>query len=175
MRAHPSPGLRARFAADGDAFHLLSISYEQRTWAVSFCLHYLMKSSQNFNWVGMLISFSRCPQMLSAFYRWENRVSLWVASSLSKRWLDNQLCHYKARGEDLGSTSGKEPACQCRSQERYRFDPWVGKIPWRRAWQPNPIFLENPRDRGAWWATVHRVTKSWTPLKMHSVYTFFHA
>lgn len=100
MRAHPSPGLRARFAADGDAFHLLSISYEQRTWAVSFCLHYLMKSSQNFNWVGMLISFSRCPQMLSAFYRWENRVSLWVASSLSKRWLDNQLCHYKARGED---------------------------------------------------------------------------
>jgi len=22
--------------------------------------------------------------------------------------------------------------------------------------------LENPMDRGAWWATVHRVTKSWT-------------
>ena len=22
-----------------------------------------------------------------------------------------------------------------------RFDPWVGKIPWRRAWQPNPVFL----------------------------------
>ena len=25
--------------------------------------------------------------------------------------------------------------------------------------------LENPLDRGAWWATVHRVTKSWTQLK----------
>ena len=25
--------------------------------------------------------------------------------------------------------------------------------------------LENPMDRGAWWATVHRVAKSWTPLK----------
>ena len=24
--------------------------------------------------------------------------------------------------------------------------------------------LENPMDRGAWWATVHRVTKSWTRL-----------
>ena len=24
--------------------------------------------------------------------------------------------------------------------------------------------LENPMDRGAWWATVHRVTKSWTQL-----------
>ena len=22
-----------------------------------------------------------------------------------------------------------------------RFDPWVGKIPWRRAWQPTPLFL----------------------------------
>ena len=29
--------------------------------------------------------------------------------------------------------------------------------------QPTPIFLlENPMDRGAWWATVHRLAKSWT-------------
>ena len=25
--------------------------------------------------------------------------------------------------------------------------------------------LENPRDRGAWWATVHRVAKGWMPRK----------
>ena len=24
---------------------------------------------------------------------------------------------------------------------RHRFDAWVGKIPWRRAWQPTPVFL----------------------------------
>ena len=24
---------------------------------------------------------------------------------------------------------------------RYGFDPWVGKIPWRRKWQPTPVFL----------------------------------
>ena len=24
---------------------------------------------------------------------------------------------------------------------RHKFDPWVGKIPWRRAWQPTPVFL----------------------------------
>ena len=34
--------------------------------------------------------------------------------------------------------SGKEPAYQCR---RRRFDPWVGKIPWRRKWQPTPVLL----------------------------------
>ena len=34
--------------------------------------------------------------------------------------------------------SGKEPACQCR---RCEFDPWVGKILWKRKQQPTPIFL----------------------------------
>ena len=43
---------------------------------------------------------------------------------------------------------------------RLGFDPWAGKIPWRR--KGNPLqysFLENPRDRGAWRATVHGVTE----------------
>ena len=34
--------------------------------------------------------------------------------------------------------SGKESACSC---SRCGFDPWVGKIPWRRIWQPTPEFL----------------------------------
>ena len=33
--------------------------------------------------------------------------------------------------------NGKEPACKCR---RHGFDLWVGKIPWRRKWQPAPVF-----------------------------------
>ena len=43
-----------------------------------------------------------------------------------------------------GGTSGKEPTCQCRRHKIHRFDPWVWKIPWRRAWQPTPAFL--PRE-----------------------------
>ena len=34
--------------------------------------------------------------------------------------------------------SGKESACQCR---RCGFNPWVGKMPWRRKWLPTPVFL----------------------------------
>ena len=34
--------------------------------------------------------------------------------------------------------SGKEPACQFK---RHRFNPWSGKIPWRRKWQPTPVLL----------------------------------
>ena len=40
-----------------------------------------------------------------------------------------------------GGASSKEPTCQCRRCKRRGFDPWVGKIPWRRAWQPTPVFL----------------------------------
>ena len=39
------------------------------------------------------------------------------------------------------STSGKGSSCKCRRCKRGWFDPWVGKIPWRRAWQPTPVFL----------------------------------
>ena len=31
-------------------------------------------------------------------------------------------------------------------------------------------YLEDPMDRGAWWAMVHRVTKSWTQLKQLSIH-----
>ena len=34
--------------------------------------------------------------------------------------------------------SGKESSCQHR---RPGCDPWVGKIPWRRNWQPTPVFI----------------------------------
>ena len=41
--------------------------------------------------------------------------------------------------------SSKESICQCR---RRRFNPWVGKIPWRRTWQPTPVFL--PGEPHGW-------------------------
>ena len=45
--------------------------------------------------------------------------------------------------------SGKESACQCR---RCRCGLRVGKIPWRRKWQPTPEFLlGKSHGREAWW------------------------
>ena len=37
-----------------------------------------------------------------------------------------------------GGSDGKRVCRQCR---RPRFDPWVGKILWRRKWQPTPVLL----------------------------------
>ena len=36
---------------------------------------------------------------------------------------------------------GKESTCQWRRCRRHKFDPWVGKMPWKRKWQTTPIFL----------------------------------
>ena len=44
--------------------------------------------------------------------------------------------------------------------------PGWGRSPWRRAWQPTPIFcLEGLLDRGAWQAIVRRIAKRQTQLK----------
>ena len=40
-----------------------------------------------------------------------------------------------------GGASGKDPACHCRRHKKPWFDPWVKMIPWRRKWQPSPVFL----------------------------------
>ena len=53
------------------------------------------------------------------------------------------------------------------------FSPWVGKILGRG--HGNPLqysCLENPVDRGAWWAMVYRVTRSWTWLKRLSMHAW---
>ena len=61
--------------------------------------------------------------------------------------------------------SGKESACQC------RFKPWVRKIPWRRKWQPTPVFLRGKSHRRRSLAgTAHGVARAGQDLatKIHN-------
>ena len=73
--------------------------------------------------------------------------------------------HIGVEYSDIGLpwwSSSKESTHRCK---RGRFDPWIRKFPWKRKWQPTPLLLlGNPMDSGAWWATVHEVTKSRTLL-----------
>ena len=34
-----------------------------------------------------------------------------------------------------------------RRQKKHGFDPWIQKIPWRRKWQPTPVFLPGKPQR----------------------------
>ena len=62
--------------------------------------------------------------------------------------------------------SGKESACDAKDVGDTGSFPGLGRSP--GGGHGNPLqysYLENPVDRGAWQATVHRVTKSWTRLR----------
>ena len=60
-----------------------------------------------------------------------------VLSSYSRRLGSRKYCWTGAFGLPWWP-SGKEAACECK---RCGLDPWVGRIPWRRKWQPTPVFL----------------------------------
>ena len=62
------------------------------------------------------------------------------------------LTRHKANQGFPGGPSGKEPKYHCRRHKRWGFDPWVRKIPWRRAWQPSPVFL--PGEYNRQWSLV---------------------
>ena len=48
------------------------------------------------------------------------------------------------------------------------FNPWVGKISWRRKWNPVQYScLKNPMDKGGLWATVHGVAELDTTEHAH--------
>jgi len=67
-----------------------------------------------------------------------------------------------------GGARGKESACQCWRYKRHRFNPEIGSGRSPEGGYGNSLkysCLENHMDRGAWQATVYRVTKSWTRLK----------
>ena len=50
-----------------------------------------------------------------------------------------------------GGTRVKELPPNARDVDKCWLDPWVGKIPWRRAWNPLQYScLENPIGRGDW-------------------------
>ena len=70
-----------------------------------------------------------------------------------------------------GGASFKEPTCQFRRHKRHGFDPGSGRSPGEG--HGNPLWyscLENPMDRGDWWAEVHWVAKSLTWLKQLNTY-----
>ena len=56
------------------------------------------------------------------------------------------IAQHTAAGGSPSGTSSKEPTCRCRRHKRCRFNPLVRKIPWRRKWQPTPVFFPGQRS-----------------------------
>ena len=74
----------------------------------------------------------------------------------------------------------KNPPANARVIKRWRLEPWVRKIPWRRAWQPTPIYLPRkphgqrrlvdcgPKCHTEWyeWGDLAQ-TRAWTYYNQH--------
>ena len=85
-----------------------------------------------------------------------NQTSPWQKQQQRKHFLSFCIPPNFCNGFPGGSVVKNPPAKAGDTQE-------MGSIPWRRNWQIHSSIyscLENPRDRGAWWATVHGVTQT---------------
>ena len=124
-------------------------------------------------------SSGSCCLEIPAEWLWTNGIS---SCDLANPFLESKYVPYTCGGQPgswevsreqewflRGGTSGKEPACQCRRRKRPGSSPRSGRPPGEGQSNPRPYScLENSMDRGAWWATVHRVAKSRTWLKQFS-------
>ena len=73
------------------------------------------------------------------------------------------LTHFPWRMGPPWGISGKKSTYKCRI---WRFDPWIGKIPWRKKWQPTPVFLPG-KSHSPWDLELDRTyrinnTTEWT-------------
>ena len=90
----------------------------------------LMEKSDKINHT---FQFSRCKTRkifegwLRIVFSWYSHMKFWT---LYRQWWGFP-----------GGSGGKKSSCQCRRCRRLGFDPWVGKILWRRKWQPTLVFL----------------------------------
>ena len=104
---------------------------------------------RNFFLIGVMLIYN--VVLVSAVQKNESVIPSYIST-----FFFQILFPYRSLQGFSGGASGQESACQCRRCQETQ----VGKISWKRKWQPAPVScLENSMDRGAWWAIAHGVVK----------------
>ena len=74
--------------------------------------------------------------------------------------------------DSSGGSVVKKSLCQYMRHRRHGFNPCVKKIPWRRKWQPTPVFFPGKFHRGAWQATVQGAAKESDMTEQHNMHAY---
>ena len=89
-----------------------------------------------------------------------------ISQAAGNKWCFQDRYHFQGLRRGL---SGRDPPTNAGDTGDVGLIHGSGRSPGEGS--DNPLqyaCLENPMDRGAWWATVPGVTKSWTRLSMHA-------
>ena len=132
------------------------------SWAPSICWWTNWQSSLGNDLLSCLEHLKHKVLFLTAFWQ-----GYFVCLYFKIVWILYHLC----------GLSGKVSTYQCR---RCEFDPWVGKIPWRRKWPPTPVFLSgkshrqrslvgySPRDLKSWMC-LNDWARGWAWFQIHTL------
>ena len=112
-------------------------------------LHHLLALAQtHVQWVSDAIQPSHPLSSPSPYLRFkEIHLTFFIERGIG---LDFIVIIIEDERQGWRGSGGKETTCQCRRHQRPGFSPLVGKIQWRRKWQPTPVFLpgESHGQRG---------------------------
>ena len=92
-------------------------------------------------------SLQMCRASLPPILNWVeiNLLSFIISQNiLFKTSYFSKRTAFKIEKQCMGFSGGavvEGSACQWRRCRRTEFDPWLGKIPCKRKWQPTPVFL----------------------------------
>ena len=135
----------ALFFRKGSPYYDLIKSWLRHDWPI------MVATSHAFPWV--ILTVALCKVYAISTWRSGNSRSLrycWKPHHLYLEGWDQNPCPFVLKSVFILMynmtlmprwLSGKEPACQCRRCRTCGFNTWVEKMPWRRKWQPTPIFL----------------------------------
>ena len=133
------------------------LPYSQVSWSGS---HSISTNREGCAWVHTrIVTSSQVPKLLTGYLV---RLKYLYLSMGPHEWhiliFKKILLEYSWFTWASQMASGKESTCQYRKGRRRGFNPGVRKIPWRRKWQPIPVFLlVKSHDRGTWWANPPRI------------------
>ena len=115
-------------------FHIYSLGWRKLYlpfWGKVYGFKEQMSWTQFWVWISALIHVISF-QLISHLMFWGLRLHLHIKLAFTLGDFENSLPRW---------LSGKELAIPFAKCGKHGFDPWVGNIPWRRKWQPTPVFL----------------------------------